>query len=188
MNRRAFVARALGTLPVAVLGQEPEAPRLRRATVVRAGESQASEILQLGDRSFLRIKASTADTAGRTLIIEQDQLRRFGPPRHLHFDQDEWFYPLTGTFLIEVGDERFELQPGDFLWAPRGVPHVWMHVEEEPGSVLIGFEPAGKMESFFRRFTQGGKLPSQEDLPALFLEHGMKVVGPPLVDFPARQD
>lgn len=140
----------------------------------------ADETLHLGDRSLLHIKASTAATQGRTLIIEQTQLKRFGPPRHLHFEQDEWFYPLAGTFLIEVGEDRFELNPGDFLFAPRAVPHVWMHAEEEPGRILIGFEPAGTMELFFRKFAKGGPMPSQEELPALFLEHGMKIVGPPL--------
>lgn len=170
----------VGALPLLALAEKPPAGALGRAHVVRAGRSIGEEVLQLGDRSFLHFKIGSEQTQGASLLIEQAQLRRFGPPRHLHFEQDEWFYPLEGTFRIEVGDEKFELKPGDLLFAPRGVPHVWMHVEEEPGRMLVAFQPAGRMEAFFRKFTKGGVLPAKEELPALFLEHGMKMVGPPL--------
>lgn len=180
MNRRAFVGTALGAIPLIALGQKPDAPTTAKPLSVKSGHSVGEEVLQLGDRSLLHFKVCGAQTNGAQLLIEQSQLRRFGPPRHLHFEQDEWFYPLEGTFRIEVGAEQFELRPGDFLFAPRGIPHVWKHLEEEPGRMLVAFLPAGKMESFFRRFTQGGVMPAQKELPALFSEHGMQVVGPPL--------
>ncbi len=180
MNRRVFLSCAAGALPLLALARERPPTGVARAVLVRAGHSLADEVLQLGDRSALHIKGSTPAARSGPLIVEQSQLRRFGPPRHVHFEQDEWFYPLVGTFIVEVGEERFALHPGDFLLAPRGVPHVWMHVEEEPGRALIGFEPAGKMVAFFRKFTAGGVMPKPSELPALFLEHGMKIVGPPL--------
>jgi quercetin dioxygenase-like cupin family protein len=180
MNRRDFVALAAGLIPMAAMAQEGDSRRPGQAMVVRAGHSLADEVLQLGDRSFLHFKVTTRETDGNGLIIEQSQIRRFGPPRHVHFEQDEWFYPLEGTFIVEVGEGRYELHPGDFLFAPRAVPHAWKHVEEEAGRMLIGFQPAGTMEAFFRKFTKGGVMPTVEELPALFLEHGMKVVGPPL--------
>lgn len=180
MNRRVFLSGATGALPVFLAAAEPGASRNRQTSVVRAGRSVGGEVWQLADRSFLHVKLNPGSGGSGPLIVEQSQLRRFGPPRHVHLDQDEWFYPLEGTFVIEVGDDRFELQPGDFLLAPRGVPHVWMHREEEPGRMLIGFEPAGKMVSFFRRFTAGGVLPRPDEMPALMAEHGMKLVGPPI--------
>jgi quercetin dioxygenase-like cupin family protein len=180
MNRRAFVGTAVGAMPMLMFGKTPSAQSPGKPHLVRAGASAGGDVLQLGDRSFLHFKVGSAQTGGAQLLIEQSQLRRFGPPRHVHFEQDEWFYPLEGTFRIDVGEEEFELKPGDFLFAPRGVPHVWKHLEEEPGRMLVAFLPAGKMESFFRRFTQGGAMPAQKDLPALFAEHGMQVVGPPL--------
>ena len=180
MNRRAFVGTAVGAIPLIALGQKLDVPPSAGPLFVKSGSSVGEEVLQLGDRSFLHFKVCTRQTNGAQLLIEQSQLRQFGPPRHIHFEQDEWFYPLAGTFRVEVGSEKFELHPGDFLFAPRGIPHVWKHMEEEPGRMLVAFLPAGKMESFFRRFTQGGAMPAQKDLPALFLEHGMQVVGPPL--------
>ena len=26
-----------------------------------------------------------------------------GPPRHVHFEQDEWFYVIKGDYVFEVG-------------------------------------------------------------------------------------
>jgi len=181
MNRRTFLSSAAGTLPLVACAAGNPATGAHQATVVRAGHSVGDEIWQLADRSFLHVKLNGGESEG-PLIIEQSQLRRFGPPRHVHHGQDEWFYPLVGTYVIEVGDERFELGAGDFLLAPKGLPHVWMHVEDEPGRMLIGFEPAGKMVAFFRRFTAGGVLPRADEMPALMMEHGMKFVGPPLTD------
>lgn len=180
MNRRRFLTGAPGIFPLAAIAAGRSDSGRRQTSVVRAGRSLGEEVWQLADRSFLHVKLNPSSDGSGPLIVEQSQLRRFGPPRHLHLEQDEWFYPLVGTFVIEVGDERFELQPGDFLLAPRGVPHAWMHREEEPGRMLIGFEPAGRMVSFFRRFTAGGVLPRPDEMPALMAEHGMKLVGPPL--------
>lgn len=186
MNRRDFVACAVGAIPWLAAAREAEVGQPGLAIVVRAGTALADDVLKLGDRSRMHFKVRGGETQGGALILEHRELRRFGPPRHLHFAQDEWFYPLAGTFLFEVGEERFELHPGDFLFAPRGVPHVWMHVEEEQGRVMVGFHPAGAMEDFFRKFTAGGALPTPEALPELFAAHGMKIVGPPLTASAAR--
>ena len=79
---------------------------------------------------------------------------------------------------IEVGQERVRLQPGDSLLAPRQVPHVWAHVGEGRGRILIAFMPAGQMEAFFREVTKANAMPPQD--PALWRAHGMELLGPPL--------
>lgn len=179
MNRRHFLSFAAGAGPLlAAAGEIPPAP-LGKAVLIRAGDSVVGERMHLGDRSILDVKLG-GEGENVPLIIEQSELRRFGPPRHLHFRQDEWFYAVKGTYQVEVGEEKFELRPGDFLFAPRGVPHAWKHLEEEPGRLIVGFEPAGTMLSFFRKFTHGGVLAAPSELPALFSEHGMKLLGPPL--------
>ncbi|MEN4041636.1 MAG: cupin domain-containing protein [Anaerolineaceae bacterium] len=126
----------------------------------------------------LNFKVSSADTSGRLFLIEQTMLAKGGPARHLHFEQDEWFYPLEGPFIIEVGDHRFTLSPGDSILAPRGVPHVWAYVGDQPGRILIGFTPAGKMEDFFNETTKANAMPPQH--PDLWRNHGMELIGPPL--------
>jgi quercetin dioxygenase-like cupin family protein len=128
--------------------------------------------------SVIQFKVTPQDGSG-LLILENTFHAKGGPARHLHYDQDEWFYAAEGEFIIEVGQERFEMKPGDSLLAPRQVPHVWAYVGEGPrGRMLITFMPAGQMEAFFREVTKANAMPPQD--PALWRAHGMELVGPPL--------
>ena len=81
-------------------------------------------------------------------------------------------------FVIEIGDERFTLHPGDSEFAPRRIPHVWAYVGSSPGKLLIAFTPAGKMEAFFNETTKANAMPAQD--PGLWRTHGMELMGPPL--------
>lgn len=149
------------------------APAIR----VAAGADRFGEHRGLGI-SEIAFKIVPQDSGG-LLVLENTFHARGGPARHLHHDQDEWFYALEGEFVIEVGAERYTLQPGDSLLAPRRVPHVWAYVGGGArGRILITFMPAGKMEAFFREVTKANAMPPQD--PALWRAHGMDLVGPPL--------
>ena len=78
------------------------------AGVVRAGEALSGERHGLGV-SVIEFKVITPDL----LVLENVFHAPGGPPRHLHLEQDEWFYALEGEFAIEVGDVRHVLRPGD---------------------------------------------------------------------------
>lgn len=143
----------------------------RGSALVPAGEDRLGERHGLGV-SRIAFKLVTPDL----LVLENVFHAAGGPPRHLHPHQDEWFYALEGEFVIEVGDERHALRPGDSVLGPRGVPHVW--ASRGPGRILVAFTPPGDMEAFFREVTKADAMPSQD--PAVWLAHGMEVVGPPL--------
>jgi len=125
-------------------------------------------------------KVLSQETNGALLVIENVSSGKGGPPRHVHFAQEEWFYAVESEFIVEVGDERYRLQPGDSILAPRSVPHVWAHVGDEIGRLLIAFQPAGAMEAFFEKMAEMTGPPTMESLKMLFQAHGMEVVGPPL--------
>lgn len=120
----------------------------------------------------------TAQDSSDLFVLENIFHAKGGPAKHLHHDQDEWFSAIEGEFLIEVGSQRFTLRPGDSLLAPRKVPHVWAHVGEGQGRILIVFSPPGKMEAFFREVTKANAMPPQD--PELWRAHGMELLGPPL--------
>ena len=143
---------------------------------VAAGEDRFGEHRGLGI-SVIAFKVVPQDSSG-LLVIENTFHAKGGPARHLHFDQDEWFYAVEGEFIIEVGQERIRMNPGDSLMAPRRVPHVWAHIGDARGRMLIAFMPAGQMEAFFREVTRADAMPPQD--PALWRAHGMELLGPPL--------
>jgi mannose-6-phosphate isomerase-like protein (cupin superfamily) len=111
-------------------------------------------------------------------VLENVFHSKGGPARHLHYEQDEWFYCIEGIFSFEVGHDKYELRPGDSLFGPRKVPHVWAHIGEGTGRILVTFAPAGRMESFFREVTKANAMPPQD--PELWRAHGMELLGPPM--------
>lgn len=144
---------------------------------VGAGEDVFGERRGLGI-SLISFKVVPKDSSG-LFIIENTFHEKGGPARHLHYEQDEWFYAVEGDFIVEVGQERFTLKPGDSLLAPRKIPHVWAYAGGGArGRMLITFMPAGKMEAFFREVTKANAMPPQD--PELWKTHGMELLGPPL--------
>jgi quercetin dioxygenase-like cupin family protein len=146
-----------------------------RAIRVLAGEDRFGAYRGLGV-SAVQFKLIVPD--GSLFVIENTFHAKGGPARHLHHAQDEWFYALEGTFVLEVGAARYTLNPGDSVLAPRGVPHVWAFTGPASGRILIAFTPAGQMEGFFRVVTQSNAMAPQD--PALWRAYGMELVGPPL--------
>ncbi len=144
---------------------------------IAAGQDLFGEHRGLGisEISFKVMPKESSDL----LVIENTFHAKGGPAKHLHYDQDEWFYAVEGDFIVEVGLERFTLKPGESLLAPRKIPHVWAYTGDGPrGRMLITFMPAGKMEGFFREVTKANAMPPQD--PQLWKAHGMELLGPPL--------
>jgi mannose-6-phosphate isomerase-like protein (cupin superfamily) len=132
-------------------------------------------------RTMIDIKVSTFDTDGGLSVAEITSSHKSGPARHLHHEQDEWFYIVEGEYVIEVGEERYEeLGPGDSVLAPRKVAHVWAHVGEGTGRLLATLQPAGEIEAFFDELATLGSNPEREVLRRAFSSHGMEVIGAPL--------
>ena len=154
--------------------------RPRRAVYVPNGKNRLDEVLMIWGVIPLQIKVSTTDTDGDLFVFEHADMNKGGPPRHFHYTQDEWFHAVKGEFLFEVGDERFTLRPGDSLFAPRMIPHVWAYVGDRPGTLLLAVQPAGSLEAFFMQSSKMTKPPTLEEANRQFAAHAMKVVGPPL--------
>ncbi len=143
---------------------------------VAAGADRFGEQRGLGI-STIAFKVTTPNPSD-LFILENTFFAKGGPARHLHYEQEEWFYILEGAFQFEVGADRFHLHQGDSLLAPRQVPHVWAFVGEARGRILVAFLPALNMEAFFREVTKANAMPPQD--PALWRAYGMELLGPPL--------
>lgn len=151
-----------------------------KAIHVPSGKDRFEQDVKIWGAIPLEVKVSSEDTDGNLFIFEHTDMSQGGPPRHLHFEQDEWFYVRKGEFAFEVGDDAFRLTSGDSLFAPRMIPHVWAHVGQEPGTILLAVQPAGALEAFFREGVEMGRVPTPEEAEKSFAAHGMQVVGPPL--------
>ncbi len=88
-----------------------ETTPIRPFQVARDGDRHAAHRkVGIGTLFF---KVTTADSNGAFLVVEIAHHAKGGPPRHLHRDQDEWFHVTEGAYIVEIGDERYLLGPGD---------------------------------------------------------------------------
>jgi len=156
---------------------------------VAAGNDRFGERVKLGGEP-MDCKVSARDTDGALCVFEFTG--GGGGPRHLHYEQDEWIYILEGEYEFLIGGKRFRMGAGECAFIPRKVPHVWGCVSCKPGKIINVYQPAGKMEEFFRAVGKFKGLPTREQvlnqtytdeqknaLNQLFETHGMDLLGPP---------
>lgn len=178
MKRRSFLKSAVSAFPVvltpsfALATTQPSGLISKEAAVVPAGHDRLNEIHP--GFGGLEFKVLTRETDGNLFVIEHNNAVHGGPPLHLHLEQEEWFYVIEGEFLLQIGDKRVKLGPGESALGPRRVPHTFAPTGHVPGRMIIAFSPAGTMEQFFRDASS----PQQD--AAYYRKHGMELLGPPL--------
>lgn len=150
---------------------------------VAAGKDRFDEDTKVGGEP-IHCKLSGEDTEGAMCVFEF--AGSGGGPQHVHHEQDEWIYILEGEFDFVVGGKRFIAGPGQSVFMPRSVPHCWGTATGRPGRIVNTYQPAGRMEGFFREVA---KYPSEpqvhpealtlDKMRRLFQDHEMEVTGPP---------
>jgi quercetin dioxygenase-like cupin family protein len=73
--------------------------------------------------ALAEIKATAADTGGQMTIVEVTEPAGAEAPLHVHYRDDEAFWILQGDVTFEVGDTTIEARAGDYVFAPRDIPH-----------------------------------------------------------------
>ncbi len=181
MQRRKFLATtvaASATLGTSLAGKPTDNVPSKGFTV-KAGEARFGERTPFRGINPNDLKVSAKDTNGMLSVFEYIGKEKAGPTLHVHFDQDEIFYVVEGEYLFQIGNETMTAKPGDTVFGPRAVPHTWIQLTDV-GKLVYSVQPAGKMEAFFTRMSQLKGQPTEEEIQKIHLEHGMKIIGPPL--------
>ena len=149
---------------------------------VAAGDGRFGEHVTRGGEPT-DCKVSAQDTGGALCVFEFRG--RGGWPEHFHHEQDEWLYVVEGALECRVGDRRLRLRRGESVFVPRTVAHWWASAGEGPATVLEAYQPAGRLEQFFREVGRYTDPPlhvalSVEEMVRLFDAHGMCLLGPGL--------
>lgn len=85
--------------------------RTNKPVFVQRGKNRFKEELLIWGVIPLQIKVSSKDTNGALFAFEHNKMGKGGPPRHLHFDQDEWFYAWKGNFLLRLEMKNLHFSP-----------------------------------------------------------------------------
>lgn len=102
------------------------------------------------------------DTDGRFALIEHTiPARGLAAPTHVHKNEDEWSFVLSGRMGAMIGDEVVEAGPGELVFKPRGIPHAFWNAGDEEVRLLELISPG----NFANYFTEMAPILSAEGPP-----------------------
>lgn len=90
-----------------------------------------------------QIKASGSATGNALAVVHQRLPAGFSPPPHIHHNEDEAFYLLSGNVVAHVGEQQVAARAGSFLWLPRDVQHGFVVSDDGPCTMLVITTPSG---------------------------------------------
>jgi quercetin dioxygenase-like cupin family protein len=114
--------------------------------MARAGDEIYNPVQQ--DRVIWRKTArdTHGELLGADLFVSPDG----GNPLHVHPRQEERFKAVSGSFGVQVRDERRWLTEGEEVIVPPGTPHRWWNdSNDEEAHVSVDLRPALNSEVFF---------------------------------------
>ncbi|WP_346317980.1 cupin domain-containing protein [Chitinophaga sp. YIM B06452] len=186
MNRSSFLKLSIAvgsflTAPFGAIAKPGPQTRDDKGFKVDAGKDRFNKSTSPFEGDSFYTKVSAKDTNGGMYVFESTRMKEGGPILHTHYDTDEWWYVLQGEFLIRVGDNTYNAKAGDLVFGPRMVPHTFAKVGQGEAKVIICHQPAGKMEEYFRKLSEGvAKNMTEDERNNLRKEHGFEKVGPPI--------
>lgn len=125
-----------------------------------------------------RVLVFGRQTGGRYSLMEYVVAPRppaeapdYGP--HRHREIEETFLVRHGRLSFLLGEDVFDLGPGDFVRAPPGVRHGFANLSGEAVELLVSFHPGGFEELFVRHRTDQDPPPS----PTGFMDEARRDFG-----------
>jgi quercetin dioxygenase-like cupin family protein len=126
------------------------------------------------------IKTTAAETGGQLTIIDVTNPPGFEAPLHVHHRDDEGFWILEGSVTLKVGETTIEASAGDYLFAPRDIPHRYS--VGDAGCRMLFIMVPGGMEDIVRATSEPAasltlppppdKEPDIDAIKAISKEHG----------------
>ncbi|AZO23301.1 cupin domain-containing protein [Mesorhizobium sp. M1E.F.Ca.ET.045.02.1.1] len=128
-----------------------------------------------------RICLTAEQTVSRLGIFESLSQPGYGPPRHIHDEEDETFYIQSGEVEFWMNGQTCIVGPGSVVHVPRGTEHAFRVLDDRPARMLTVMTPGG-FEGFFAEMaTHKCRIPDDMDqIAAIGARFGLTFTGPPL--------
>jgi quercetin dioxygenase-like cupin family protein len=101
----------------------------------------------------MKVLLSTEATGGAISVIIACHKPGEGPPDHVHFNQEEIFFVVEGTYELTVGDETSTVGPGTVVSIPRNVVHRFKNVSDTTARMLDWSLPGGQ-DHYFKAISE----------------------------------
>jgi quercetin dioxygenase-like cupin family protein len=141
--------------------------------------------------TLVTVRVSHEDGQDGISVLESVAPYGDSPPLHVHTTEDEVFQVLEGELRLVAAGGEVRLGPGEWMLAPKGVPHTY-RVESQEGARWIVITTRGDFERFVRATSRPADLPElpepqgppTPEQAAAFAttahEFGIELVGHPL--------
>jgi len=116
------------------------------AGITPAGQGMDGTVWNILGQTYMPKQHSTECFTFETLFPDGT----FVPP-HIHPDQDEFIYVLSGQFELMLAGETKHAGPGDLIHMPRGVPHGIFNKSGADVRALFYVTPSGRLHELFTR-------------------------------------
>jgi quercetin dioxygenase-like cupin family protein len=170
---------------------DPTATTVKAATIDSLQAVPAGQ----GDHHFFlnhlaTVKVGAGQSESGLALVEFVAPRGFGPPLHVHNEEDELMYVLEGEIRLDLGNGETDIaSAGTTVTLPHGTPHTWQVVSDEARFLTIN---AGRRNgaSFDQMVAALGTPADPQELPdpveidpghvaEVLAAHGIDVLGPP---------
>lgn len=100
-----------------------------------------------GHSTFL-LSNHNGTPSGAAILRLEVPPHTFGAPPHIHSQEDEHFYVISGTIEFLDREDTHIVGPGSLVVLPRGHLHGFWNLSGEPAEMLLIVTP-GEFASFF---------------------------------------
>lgn len=144
-------------------------------TVIRSQEGQSVRVLS--DTVCIKLESVCSPSNMAVMTVEVPP-GGFVPP-HTHAEEEESYYMLDGSMVMQFGTEEFAIAPGDFVYVPAGTVHGYKNTSDRPIRFLV-WTIGGAIDEFF--LEMGEKIRQVPDdlpkMPEILEKYGIQMVDP----------
>ena len=112
----------------------------------------------------MKVLLTTEATGGAISVLMAWLKPGEGPGDHVHFNQEEIFFIVEGTYELTVDGQTTTAGPGTIVFIPRNVVHRFKNVGDTTGCMLDWTLPGGQ-DHYFKAISElaaaGGLTPEK---------------------------
>jgi quercetin dioxygenase-like cupin family protein len=120
---------------------------MNSVSAISAETTEASHLWFGNTRVAIRV--ASRQGADGISVIEHWMPYGEAPPLHIHRNEDEVFYVITGRMRFRIGERTLVASAGETLLAPKGIPHHF-RVESPEGAHCLTVTRGADFESMVR--------------------------------------
>lgn len=141
--------------------------------------SQAGQNLQvLSDRVCIKLKSASSSNRMAVMVVEVPP-GGFVPP-HTHAKEEESYFMLEGTMTMQLGDQEWMIESGDFVHVPAKIIHGYSNPSEQ-SIRFLAWSVGGAVDEFFTEMSENIRTVPDDlaKMPAIFEKYGIHMIDPP---------